>query len=176
MYTKGTEIYIRKEEKHLNKPTLGKRLKDIRLKLNLSQENVANHLYVTRQSISKWENDKSNPDLDTLKKLSVYYDIPINDLLNDPIEEIVALEKSDTNSKQEKDESLNLLIVTLLSFLIAPFGLIIIPVILKRRHKNVQAKLILIACIFSIFVNLFVIYSIVGDYAGFGTESIELIE
>ncbi|WP_208560540.1 helix-turn-helix domain-containing protein [Marinilactibacillus kalidii] len=49
---------------------LGDRLKEARISKKYSQENVANHLYVTRQAISKWENNKSFLGIDNLKKLS----------------------------------------------------------------------------------------------------------
>lgn len=62
---------------------LGKKLKDIRIEKGLSQTNVADHLNVTRQSVSKWENNTGYPDLDNLSRLSEYYEFSIDELLKD---------------------------------------------------------------------------------------------
>ncbi|WP_208559506.1 hypothetical protein [Marinilactibacillus kalidii] len=96
--------------------------------------------------------------------------------MNEQSDEIVTFKTGVDSPKDEKDESFNLLILTLLSCLIAPFGLFIVPFILKVKKKSTHAKLILIACLFSMTINLFVVYSVVGDYLGFGTVSIEYEE
>ena len=45
---------------------LGERLRETRQKKGVSQSTVAEHLNISRQSISKWENNSSYPDLDHL--------------------------------------------------------------------------------------------------------------
>ena len=60
---------------------LGERLKETRQSKGVSQSTVAEHLNISRQSISKWENNSSYPDLDNLVRLSEYYEISIDDLL-----------------------------------------------------------------------------------------------
>lgn len=47
----------------------------------LSQEALAEKIYVTRQTISKWENDKSYPDIHNLIALSVLFDISLDELV-----------------------------------------------------------------------------------------------
>lgn len=61
--------------------SLGDQLKKSRINKGYSQGDVAKQLNISRQSISKWENSNSYPDLDNLVKLSTYYDISIDDLL-----------------------------------------------------------------------------------------------
>lgn len=58
-----------------------KSLKKQRNKLGLTQQEVAKKLFVTRQTISNWENGKSYPDLDMLIKISDVYQISIDSLL-----------------------------------------------------------------------------------------------
>jgi transcriptional regulator with XRE-family HTH domain len=70
-----------KNERGGNALLLGKKLKNIRIKKKYSQDNVADFLHISRQSVSKWENDSSYPDLDNLVKLSEYYEVSIDDLL-----------------------------------------------------------------------------------------------
>ncbi|WP_297775375.1 helix-turn-helix transcriptional regulator, partial [Blautia sp.] len=48
--------------------TLGEKLKAARIKRNLSQNEVAEKLLVSRQTISKWENNVCLPDLDNFQK------------------------------------------------------------------------------------------------------------
>lgn len=59
----------------------GKTLKKRRSELNLTQEEIAKKIYVTRQTISNWENGKSYPDLDMLIKISDVYQVSIDSLL-----------------------------------------------------------------------------------------------
>ena len=62
---------------------LGGKLKSSRVKKGYSQNDVAEELHISRQSISKWENDISYPELDNLVKLSTYYQVSIDQLLKD---------------------------------------------------------------------------------------------
>ena len=67
--------------------TLGQRLLQLRKDNGLSQESLGKMLYVTRQSISLWENDKAMPSIDLLKRLSSIYNVSVGDLLGaDPID------------------------------------------------------------------------------------------
>jgi len=59
----------------------GERLKKARSDMNLTQGDVANELYVTRQTISSWENEKTYPDISSLIQLSNYYQISLDTLL-----------------------------------------------------------------------------------------------
>lgn len=49
---------------------IGKKLKDARIKAELTQENVAEKISVSRQTISNWENEKFYPDIISVIKLS----------------------------------------------------------------------------------------------------------
>lgn len=62
--------------------------KDVLLKLRtehgLSQETLAEKLFVTRQAVSRWERGDTLPNTETLKLLSKLYDVSINTLLGSP--------------------------------------------------------------------------------------------
>lgn len=60
---------------------LGEKLKEARENANLSQQDVADKLNVSRQTISKYELNINEPDLETLKELSCLYQVDINYLL-----------------------------------------------------------------------------------------------
>lgn len=56
----------------------------LRTKKGLSQEQLADRLYVTRQAVSRWENGETVPNTETLKRLSAVLDVSINTLLGAP--------------------------------------------------------------------------------------------
>ena len=65
---------------------LGKQIKVYRQKAHLSQEELANRVYVSRQTISNWENDKSYPDVNSLVLLSEIFQISLDKLIKGDIE------------------------------------------------------------------------------------------
>lgn len=60
---------------------LGKKIIEMRKNKNLSQEQLAETLNVSRQTISNWENGRFYPDIDALVKISKYFNIALDDLL-----------------------------------------------------------------------------------------------
>ena len=62
--------------------------KDVILKLRtekgLSQDELAERVFVTRQAVSRWENGETVPNTETLKLLSAFFDVSINTLLGSP--------------------------------------------------------------------------------------------
>lgn len=60
---------------------LGKQIKKHRQGLNMSQDELADKIYVTRQTISNWENDKNYPDIKSLLLLSSLFDISLDNLV-----------------------------------------------------------------------------------------------
>ncbi len=65
---------------------LGKQIKKHRQEVQLSQEELAERVYVSRQTISNWENDKSYPDVNSLVLLSETFQISLNNLIKGDIE------------------------------------------------------------------------------------------
>lgn len=59
-------------------------LKTLREKKHLTQEQLAEHVMVSRQAVSRWENGETQPNTDTLKLLSKEFDVSINSLLGSP--------------------------------------------------------------------------------------------
>lgn len=59
-------------------------LLELRTKKGLSQEELAEKVFVTRQAVSRWENGETVPNTDTLKLLSRLFDVSINTLLGEP--------------------------------------------------------------------------------------------
>lgn len=61
--------------------TFGERLYKLRTNKNISQEALAELLDVSRQSISKWENDKAYPEMTRLLFMSDYFDVSLDYLM-----------------------------------------------------------------------------------------------
>lgn len=59
-------------------------LLELRVRRGLSQDALAEQLFVTRQAVSRWENGETVPNIETLKRLSKLFDVSINTLLGAP--------------------------------------------------------------------------------------------
>lgn len=81
--------------------SLGERLLDLRKSKHLSQEELADKLNVTRQTISKWETDQSTPDLDKIMPLCKLYGISSDELLTGVKEENHILESKEETKKNK---------------------------------------------------------------------------
>lgn len=80
--------------------TFGQRLQLLRKENGLSQEELAKLLYVTRQSVSLWENDKTMPAIDLLVKLSSIFHISTDELLGKSLEPPKPTAKADILSEK----------------------------------------------------------------------------
>ena len=65
---------------------ISKTIREQRGKLSLSQEELAEKVYVTRQTIGNWENDKSYPDIHSLILLSQVFGMTIDNLIKGDLE------------------------------------------------------------------------------------------
>lgn len=74
--------------------TLGEKLKLLLKENNMSQEDLAEKLYVSRQAVGKWVNDKGTPDIEKIVQISNLFEVSLDYLLKDNIEE-----KSTSNKK-----------------------------------------------------------------------------
>ncbi len=71
------------EKKEVLILTTGERLASYRKMKNLTQQQLGDQLNISSQAVSKWENDLSEPDIATLRKLATLYGVSISDLLGD---------------------------------------------------------------------------------------------
>ena len=61
--------------------TIGKRIAHLRKEKGLTQEELAGHMGVSPQAVSKWENDQTCPDISALPKLAKLFDVTVDELL-----------------------------------------------------------------------------------------------
>ena len=88
--------------------------KDIILKLRsdkgMSQDELAERLFVTRQAVSRWENGETVPNTETLKLLSRLFDVSINTLLGSPRQlvcQCCGMPLEDDTTSREPDGTFN---------------------------------------------------------------------
>ena len=82
----------------------------LRTKNGLSQDELAEKVFVTRQAVSRWENGETVPNPDTLKLLSALFDVSINTLLGAPrkmICQCCGMPLEDSLLSREPDGSFN---------------------------------------------------------------------
>lgn len=66
---------------------ISRNLKSLRKKNQYTQEEIAEKINVSRQSVAKWENRESNPDIESCIKLANLYNVKLDDLVNHSEEE-----------------------------------------------------------------------------------------
>ena len=94
------------------------KLQQLRKQKGLTQEELAEHLYVSRTAISKWESGRGYPNIDSLKAISKLFSVTIDELLSG--DELLTIAEED--SKQRIDRSRDLLFGVLdISFLMLFF-------------------------------------------------------
>ena len=60
---------------------VSKNIKKLRNEKNLTQEDIAKKLFVTRQTVSSWESGRTQPDIETLVKLSEIFSVSTEELI-----------------------------------------------------------------------------------------------
>ena len=99
------------------------KLQKLRKEKGLTQEELAKELFVSRTAISKWESAKGYPNIDSLKEISKFFSVTIDDLLSG--EEILTIAEQDNKEKQTHIKNLvfGLLDIAVATFFFMPiFG------------------------------------------------------
>ncbi len=111
----------------MNQEKIGKLIKEIRKKNNLTQKQLANKYGVTYQAVSKWENGKNIPDISLIKQISHDFNINIEDIL-----------EGEFTKKKKKKHITYILIIALSIFLII-FSIV-------NKNKNFSFKTLSSKC------------------------------
>ncbi len=86
--------------------TLGKKLSNYRKMLGWTQQQLGEHLNLSAQAVSKWENDLAEPDLITLKALAKLYSVTVDDILNNDNENFQSkASKSESHAEEEQERA-----------------------------------------------------------------------
>ena len=101
---------------------IGTQIKKYRTELNLSQDELAEKVFVSRQTISNWENDKNYPDIKSLLLLSSFFGISLDILVKGDLKEM----KKQINTEDIKrfNRDAGIFGVLLLAMVISPILLV----------------------------------------------------
>ena len=86
-----------------------KKLQELRKQKGLTQEELAEKLYVSRAAISKWESGRGYPSIDSLKLISRFFSVTVDELLSS--NEILTI--AEKSQKQSKEHTCNLIFALL---------------------------------------------------------------
>lgn len=107
-------VYSVRAQYNIDKVVIGMDTKEVILELRtrkgLSQDELAEKLYVTRQAVSRWENGETIPNTETLKLLSKLFDVSINTLLGSPRQlvcQCCGMPLDDSSISKEPDGTFN---------------------------------------------------------------------
>ena len=78
----------------------GEKLQELRKARKLTQEELAEALYVSRTAISKWESGRGYPSIDSLKEISCFFDVTIDELLSS--EKLISIAKKENELNLQK--------------------------------------------------------------------------
>lgn len=97
---------------------IGKQIKKYRISNNLSQEDLSDKIFVSRQTISNWENNKNYPDIKSLLLLSSTFNVSLDILVKGDLEEMrEQIKREDINNLNNYSKLFtSLLLVTIFSF------------------------------------------------------------
>ncbi len=98
-----------------------KKLQNLRKQKGITQEELANKLYVSRTAVSKWESNRGYPSLDSLKDIANYFDVTLDELLSS--KELVSVCEEVSTKKINKLKALvfGILDLAVLLLLFLPF-------------------------------------------------------
>lgn len=123
------------------------KLINLRKQKILSQEELAEKLNVTRQTISKWELGQTKPDIDKIKEISNLFEVSVEELINDESD----IQKESAEQIKPKKERKYLLYILVL-VLIAAIVTLVIRINIQKEQDKAEGKN---TGIFSIFDGFF---------------------
>lgn len=139
---------------------LGENLRKIRKDNNLSQEDLADLLKVSRQSVSKWESGIAYPEMDKILLICKKFNIKIDELLNEDLNEV--------KEEKESKNNINKYIEEITSFIMNSAKMII-NMSFKEKCKllfeqvKIAFLLIIISSIVVLLINV-IFRSLLGDF------------
>lgn len=156
--------------------TFGEKIKKLRADNKLTQEQLADMLFVTRTAVSKWETDKGLPGIDTLKLISTTFNLSLDELISDDVVE----SKKVLDRKRAKimyAVAMGFITLTVaftlttyftgnryftIGSMLSTVGFVIFSILSHPKYRRVEARKLIIPYVISrVFILLFVIGLIV---------------
>ncbi len=99
---------------------IGKQIKKYRMELSLSQEEFADKVFVTRQTVSNWENDKNYPDINSLVLMAEIFGVSLDVLVKGDIEKMQEEIKKEDIAGLKKSGNIMTAIMIWMFFILVP--------------------------------------------------------
>lgn len=137
---------------------IGDRIKYERKKRQISQQQLANHLNISRQAVSRWENNISLPDFHTIVSIADYFDMSL-ELFNQDVQSIESVEDKKVISQKEKRE---LAIRRATPYILV---LVVILTLIASLPSKVKVPIFFFGTLFIIFlISCLLIYYVIKNY------------
>ena len=140
------------------------RLREIREKNKMTQEDVANALLVSRQSVSKWENGRSNPDLENLVALSNLFGVSIDELVNSETKNQDPGHNMKNKGRYDVVKLLFYMTVLLASTYISFIGIGVSLTLLIRMRKKGYPIIFYVCGILCLLISIFNLFVVLNGY------------
>ena len=95
---------------------LNEKLKELRNSRGLTQEELASALFVSRTAISKWESGRGNPSIDSLKEISSFFSITLDELVSG--EKLLSIAKKENQIRLQNTYNLLIGVINLCYFML----------------------------------------------------------
>ena len=124
---------------------IGKQIRKYRMEAKLSQDELADKVYVTRQTISNWENDRNYPDIRSLVLLSSVFGISLDILVKGDVQTMKEQIDAEDIRNFKRDQRVYLIMLA---------GMVVLPMPLVRYFKVWGIFLWLVWAAISIWLSL----------------------
>ena len=121
---------------------IGNQIRKYRTSLNLSQDELADRIYVTRQTISNWENNRNYPDIRSLVLLSNVFGVSLDILVKGDLKQMKDEIKKEDIRRFQRDSRI---------YTVFLVGLMVLPMPLMRYLKELGIVIWLLWCGVSIW-------------------------
>lgn len=161
---------------------IGKRIKDLRTQRNISQNELASKLFVSRQTIGRWERGETIPNTDNIVQISSFFDVETTYFLeafssteNDATEEISMFEQIKNYFRTYKFDFyiFSLLIIPFYYILLTPLSYISLFYSIKHKKRYTVIVIVLVISL-TVYFSLDMIY-ILRLLFGSGTSTTEVL-
>lgn len=145
--------------------SLGEKLLSYRKKKGLSQEEVADILHVTRQTVSKWETDQSTPDFDKIVPICDLYEVSTEELFREDgvVREESNSKSNDSSTEYHKKKALYTTIAVML-YILSVVVIIFFSVVLRSPIIGVCVFFLVIAVATGMLIYVEMTKSLDKDY------------
>ena len=127
---------------------IGKRIREYRKIYNLSQEQLADKIFVSRQTVSNWENGKTYPDIQIIVSLSILFNVSLDELIREDLEEM----KMKINNKKANNRADIYSLIMICSTILASLSIGLVVALPESKLIWIVPIILFLPAVWSSFV------------------------